>query len=131
LVITRIPEPGTTDYVRSQRLTALWFGWNVREYDSNEIGARFKRRHNNALPKYLEEMDEVFTELTRVLKPGRWCALVLGLTIHKKGLADELSRLLNRKGLATMPRIGGRSRVGHRSTPPPSKEEIMIARKDD
>jgi hypothetical protein len=132
LAVTRLPEPGVADYVRSQRLTCLWFGWNIEDYESKEIGARYRRRRRYALADYLDEMGEIFEEVARLIKSRRWCALILGSTICKDGLADELSRVLALRGLVIVSRLGGRTMGSRRTTDHQyPREEIIVAWKEN
>ena len=131
LAVTRLPEPGVADYVRSQRLTSFWFDWNIDYYESKEIGARYRHRRRDAVAEYLHGIDEIITETARLIKTRRWCALILGPTICKAGLADDLSRMLDLRGLVTVSRLGGRKRGSRRTSDHQyPREEIIVAWKD-
>lgn len=130
LVVTHLPGPGTVDYVRSHRLTSLWFGWPVDEYASAEIGARYKRRRATVVRDYYEGIDGIFAQVARVLKPGRWCAFILGSALHRARMTVELSEMLSRRDFEFVGRLGGRNRGGgltvHSDVP---REDIIVARR--
>jgi SAM-dependent methyltransferase len=132
LVITHLPELGAVDYVRSQRLTSLWFGWDVNEYASAEIGARYRHRRAAALTEYYRALDEIFTEIARVVKPRRWCALILSPAFHRKQMTIELSRIMSYRNFEIIARLGGRRGrgdiTGQHDTP---REEIIVAWRKD
>ena len=45
---------------------------------NEEIGARFKRWRLQTVGEYVNEMRECWSEIDRVLRPGAYCAVVLG-----------------------------------------------------
>lgn len=79
LIVTSPPYLGMNDYVRSMRLCNLFFP-NDLYLDSQlqEIGARWKRRKKNAYSEFTLDMQLVYGEMARVLKPGKYLCLVIG-----------------------------------------------------
>jgi hypothetical protein len=77
-IVTSPPYLGMIDYTRANRLSYMWFGWNFKRDMNGEIGARFRRSHRNAEVEYLAVMQATASELSRVLKRGRHCAIVIG-----------------------------------------------------
>lgn len=130
LVVTHLPAPGTVDYVRSHRLTSLWFGWSVDEYSSAEIGPRYKRRRATLMRDYYEDINAIFAEVARVLKPGHWCAFILGSALHRDRGTIELSEMLTRRDFEVVVRLGGRSRgVVSTAQCDIRSEDIIVARR--
>jgi SAM-dependent methyltransferase len=78
LIVTSPPYISVIDYVRAQRLLYVWMNWPFDSDRANEIGARYKRRRRDATEAYLRQMLDVWTELSRVLRPGGRLAVVLG-----------------------------------------------------
>jgi DNA modification methylase len=79
LIVTSPPYLGTHDYLKSMRLTNLFFPeLNYKIFLENEIGARFKRQRKNAFEEYLNDMFLAFKECYRVLKPGGFLGMTLG-----------------------------------------------------
>lgn len=78
LVVTSPPYLGVNDYVRAMRLTWLFFSEEVDEAIKAEIGARRKRQRPNAFEEYKADMEEVFGEIMRILRPNGHLALVVG-----------------------------------------------------
>jgi len=101
IVVTSPPYLGVNDYVRSMRLTGLFFPEEGAEVAiRNEIGARRKRQRKKAYDEYLLEMDLVLTEIARVLKPTGFCSLILGQgkgQVNKNNVVSELVNTLKSK----------------------------------
>lgn len=98
IIVTSPPYLGVNDYIRSIRLTSLFF--SVSELDNlinNEIGARRKRNRRNAFDEYISEMKLVFTELNRVLKTKKYLCLVIGQSsgkVIKENIIDIFLKIL-------------------------------------
>jgi hypothetical protein len=90
LVVTSPPYVGMIDYVHANRLIYTWMGWPLRTERDAEIGARFRRMRKSALEDYLCDMREVRDEIERVLKPGCYCAMVLGQSQRFPGTAEKV-----------------------------------------
>lgn len=78
LVVTSPPYLGMIDYALANRLTYLWFGWPLIEDRDSEIGARCRRNRINAAEEYFESIRASCAQIYRVLRPGRFCAIVIG-----------------------------------------------------
>ena len=98
LVITSPPYIGVIDYTRANRLLYLWMGWPFDEDRRQEIGARYKRGRMRFVEEYQCDINACWQEIHRVLKPGGYCALVIGESRRFKGtvnhLLDNLKRLM-------------------------------------
>jgi hypothetical protein len=90
LVVTSPPYVGMIDYVHANRLIYLWMGWPFKEERHAEIGARFRRNRKSAVDEYFSDMRDVRNEIIRVLKPGGFCALVLGESRRFPGAAHQV-----------------------------------------
>ncbi|HEY9245292.1 MAG TPA: DNA methyltransferase [Candidatus Methanoperedens sp.] len=101
MVVTSPPYLGVTDYVRSMRLSWLFFPENrMKEAMNDEIGARRKRNRKNAYEDYINDMDKSFYEISRVLKPSGFLSLIIGKGRNracKNDVIDELLKMLNIK----------------------------------
>lgn len=78
LVVTSPPYVGMIDYALANRLTYLWFGWPLTEDRDLEIGARCRRNRLNAEEEYFKSIRTSCEQIHRVLKPGGFCAIVIG-----------------------------------------------------
>jgi len=79
LVVTSPPYLGTHDYVKSTRLTNLFFPESgFGEFKKNEIGARYKRGRKTAYEEYINDMKKAFEECHRILIPKGFFGLTLG-----------------------------------------------------
>ena len=95
IVITSPPYLGVNDYVRSMKLTYMFFP-NDKEKQAigNEIGARRKRGRKFAYEEYIDDMRKVLYQITRVLKPGAYFCLVIGQGRGKVNKYDPIEALL-------------------------------------
>jgi hypothetical protein len=98
LVVTSPPYIGVIDYARANRLLYTWMGWSLPAERNEEIGARFKRRRSHYVNEYLIQMHDCWSEIHRTLRPGAYCALVLGESRRFPGTAQkalmEVSKLM-------------------------------------
>jgi hypothetical protein len=78
LVVTSPPYLGMIDYTLANRLTYLWFGWSLLEDKELEIGARYRRSRKNVVEEYLASMEISCKNISRVLRSGAYCAIVIG-----------------------------------------------------
>ncbi len=89
LVVTSPPYVGVIDYVRANRLLYLWKNWNLDAERQQETGARYKRGRKALRSDYLDEMRACWLEISRVLKPGGYCAVVIGESRSYPGTVVE------------------------------------------
>lgn len=128
LVVTSPPYFSMTDYVRSQRLTFLWFGWDLYGLKKVESGARYKRHRKAALEQYLSDMGRAFAQISRVLKAGGSCCVVIGESPSRQPYLDDIRDIMVDNSLKIDMRI--RRRVATQRTFAELKhEEIIVARK--
>jgi len=101
MVVTSPPYLGVNDYIKSLRLTWLFFpNDKLEEYLENEIGARRKRQRKFIYEEYVDDLDKSFSEISRVLKPNGFLCLVMGQgssRIYKRNVINELIELLQKK----------------------------------
>lgn len=101
MVITSPPYLGVNDYVRSMRLTWLFFlEKGTEEAMKNEIGARRKRHRRQAYEEYIKDMGKAFSEISRVLKSSGFLCLIMGQgrgRVYKGNVTEELLKILQNK----------------------------------
>lgn len=82
LVLTSPPYLCAQDYIKSMRLTNLFFPdiEGFEETSKLEIGPRSKRRckADIVVPQYYSDMNMVFSEIERVLVPEGYLCLIIG-----------------------------------------------------
>ena len=78
LIVTSPPYVGVIDYARASRLLYMWRNWDLDLERGQETGARYKRGRKSLQSDYLAEMRGCWQEISRVLKPGGYCAIVIG-----------------------------------------------------
>lgn len=102
IIVTSPPYLGVNDYVRSMRLTKLFFPEKgTQKAMKNEIGARWKRNRKYAYEEYTEDMARSFSEISRVLKSSGFLCLIIGQgrgkVCKRKNVVDELLDILQNK----------------------------------
>ncbi len=103
MVVTSPPYLGVNDYVRSMRLSWLFFPENrMKEAMNDEIGARRKRNRKYAYEEYINDMDKSFSEISRLLKPSGFLSLIIGQGRNRAckenvDVVGELLRILTNK----------------------------------
>ncbi|NVK56825.1 MAG: hypothetical protein HWE26_14565 [Alteromonadaceae bacterium] len=101
LIMTSPPYYGVADYVKSQRLSFLWFdivdlnhtllGFeNFSELRSQEKGSRSHRHRKNSWQQYIEFIHHVFLEAHRILKVNAHMALIVGESSSRAGTTDNI-----------------------------------------
>ena len=94
-VVTSPPYIGVNDYVRSMRLTWLFFpDQGAAPARANEIGARRDRTKPAAYERYMADMRRAFSEIARVLKPEGYFCLVIGQSRGKVSRGTAVDQLL-------------------------------------
>jgi len=132
LVVTSPPYLGMIDYTTASRLTYLWQGWDVAADRVLEVGARSRRNSPSEPEKYLKDIEVAANQITRVLKSGGLCAIVIGASRKFPGMALRVIEVFGRHmDLIWGPtgRIPTRRRVSDREGRGPS-EYICVLRKE-
>lgn len=117
LILTSPPYYGVADYVKSQRLTFLWFDKDelskyklgFRDFEnlrSIEAGARSNRHRTNSHSSYMAFMETFFEECSRVLRRDRAMGFVIGESPSRPGTIDELIALAQCSGFSLESRLG-------------------------
>lgn len=84
LIVTSPPYANATDYHLYHRFRMFWMGFDPRELGKIEIGSHLKHQRNNSgYEEYKLDMTQILRGMYRVLKPGKYAALVVGDSIFK------------------------------------------------
>lgn len=80
LIVTSPPYVNALDYYRVHMYNMLWLGMDYNEFKINEIGghSHFLANRFRLLAEYLGDMLRAMIEMNRVLKNGKYCAIVVG-----------------------------------------------------
>ncbi len=82
-VITSPPYSIALDYVENDKHSLSVLGHDVDEIRDDFIGVRGKGK--NKIELYNSDMEKAYLEIDRVLKPGKYCAIVIGnATVNKQ-----------------------------------------------
>lgn len=117
LIMTSPPYYGVADYVKSQRLSYLWFDQDqlakqrlgFRDFESlraRESGARSNRHRADSHARYMSFVERFLQQSKRVLKGGCSLVLVVGESSSRVGTVDELISLATAIGFAQRARLG-------------------------
>jgi len=94
LVVTSPPYPNSYDYHLYQRFRLFWLGEGPKVLRDLEIGSHLKNQSDaNPIRTYLNDMEVVLNNLSRVLRQGGLVAMVVGSGVHKGELFDTASHL--------------------------------------
>jgi DNA modification methylase len=90
LIVTSPPYIGMIDYAHANRLLYAWMNWTLKDEREREIGARYRRNRKSIASEYRSQMRECWFEMARVMKPGAFCAIVIGESKKFPGSAEEV-----------------------------------------
>lgn len=136
-IITSPPYYGVADYVKSQRLTYLWFDKDeladeklgFRDFKllrSTEMGARANRYKTNSHSEYINFMDIFFRESYRLMKPNGIVSLVIGESPSREGTIECLIELAIKNCFQLETRVGRSIRTNRRRLMARVKDEEIL-----
>jgi tRNA G10 N-methylase Trm11 len=76
-IITSPPYSFAIDYVENDRPQLEYLGYNTSKLKDEMIGLKGKTRKEK-LSNYFEDMDRVLSEMSRVLKTGKYAVIIIG-----------------------------------------------------
>ena len=83
LIVTSPPYGNANDYHLYHRFRLLWLGFDPKLLASVEIGSHLKhQREGSGFASYLADMESALNTIRRLLRPGRYAALVIGSSIY-------------------------------------------------
>ncbi|EPJ3658191.1 MULTISPECIES: DNA methyltransferase [Acinetobacter] len=89
LIVTSPPYANATDYHLYHRFRMFWMGFDPRELGKIEIGSHLKHQRNDSgYEEYKLDMTQILKGMYRVLKPGKYAALVVGDSIFKNEIFE-------------------------------------------
>lgn len=97
LVVTSPPYGNATDYHLYHRFRLLWLGYDPIALGRIEIGSHLKhQREESSFESYFDDLVQATANIERVLKPGRYAAMVIGDSIYA-GATYQTASLLAAK----------------------------------
>ena len=110
-IITSPPYNGVADYIKSQRLTYLWFdiepligdklGFrDFKNLRTTEMGSRANRYKTTSHTLYIEFMNKFLLESFRVIKPGGRMCLVIGESPSRTSTIDIIIEIAIQHGFS-------------------------------
>lgn len=100
-VITSPPYSFAIDYVENDAPQLTYLGYNIEELRTKMIGLK-GRRKNEKLATYFSDMGRVCSEISRVLKKGKYFVLIIGSNTNQTGgirLEDKMIQSCEKSGL--------------------------------
>jgi hypothetical protein len=76
LLISHPPYIGAVPYAEFLRLSLSWLGFDPKEMDMQFVGGN--RHGKDVVQRFLEDMKLTFAEMFRVLRPARYCCVIIG-----------------------------------------------------
>ncbi len=84
LIVTSPPYGNATDYHLYHRFRLLWLGFDPVALSRVEIGSHLKhQREKSGFDSYFADLRDAVTTMARVLRPGRYAALILGDSVYE------------------------------------------------
>jgi len=106
LIVTSPPYANVTDYHLYHRFRLLWLGHDPRLLAKIEIGSHLRhQKEATGFENYLSEMKACMATMHRVLKSGRYAAMIIGDAIYDKVLyqgAESLRNIADGLGFETL-----------------------------
>jgi DNA modification methylase len=94
LVVTSPPYGNATDYHLYHRFRLLWLGHDPIALGKIEIGSHLKhQRESSGFSSYFDDMRRALVGISRVLKNGRYAALVIGDSVYDGKLYSTANML--------------------------------------
>ena len=94
LVVTSPPYGNATDYHLYHRFRLLWLGFDPKRLGQIEIGSHLKhQREASGFASYYQDLVASVSKIAKVLRPGRFAALVIGDSVYQ-GKLFETAQLL-------------------------------------
>lgn len=101
LILTSPPYYGVADYIKSQRLSYLWFdhseidalGYKFDDFNELrqiETGSRSHRHRKNSFDLYMDYMRTFFIEAHRVIQENGNLALIIGESNSRQSTTEEI-----------------------------------------
>jgi len=142
-IVTSPPYYGVADYVKSQRLSYLWFDRDelaehmlgFRDFErlrATETGARSNRSRATSHSSYIDFMRTFFTQSNRLLRPERHIALVVGESKARTSTTDFLVQIAEESGFDLVSRSERDIKLSRRRLMAKvSNEDVLIFKKNN
>lgn len=142
-IVTSPPYYGVADYVKSQRLSYLWFDRDelsehmlgFRDFErlrATETGARSNRSRATSHSSYIDFMQRFFAQSNRVLRSGRYMALVVGESKARTSTTNFLIQMALDSGFELVSRLERDIKLSRRRLMAKvSNEDVLVFRKNN
>lgn len=128
-VVTSPPYFGVADYIKAQRLSMEWMSLEIEPLRRQEIGARSKRHRKDGEHYYIAELQSVFEQTYRVMKPGGIATVIFGQSPKRVDVHGRFVTALKDIGFSL--ELEKRRQIPHtrRQMPSLADETVLLFRK--
>jgi DNA modification methylase len=126
LVVTSPPYYGVSDYMKAQRLSMEWFGYEIEPLRLREIGARSKRHRISAYEEYIVQLEAAFKGARRCLRPGGHCVVVIGESSTRESVLEGVKKALKSCGFDLELDLNRRVPSQRRQAPSIKGEHVFV-----
>ena len=96
LIVTSPPYGNSMDYHLYHRFRLLWLGYDPVSFGNQEIGSHLKhQRESNGFDNYFNDLVQSINIMHRILKNGRYAAIVIGDSIYKGNTYKTSKYIIN------------------------------------
>ena len=129
LIVTSPPYMGVCDYIKAQRLSMEWFGYEIERFRKEEIGARSKRHRKASYDEYIDEMYLSIKHMSRVIKRYKYLTLVMGESKVRKSIFPRVLEILRDVGFHIEMNQKRAVSIQRRQNPSILQENVIVAKK--
>jgi DNA modification methylase len=123
LVVTSPPYGNANDYHLYHRFRLLWLGFDPIALSKIEIGSHLRhQKEKSGFSEYLAEMQPCVRTMFRLLKPGRYAALIIGDSIYNGRRYDAVDSFSSLGEACGFEAVGSKKRAIH-----PTKRSFIAA----
>ena len=136
-VVTSPPYGNAYDYHLYNRFRLFWLGYDPVSFGKMEIGSHLRhQKEKTGIESYSDELNQTLFEVNRMLKPGRYSAIIIGDAIYNSKIFSGVKVIKSCADRVGMEIVGVIDRPIHQTKRSISKagrraefESIVILRK--
>lgn len=136
LIVTSPPYGNAMDYHLYHRFRLFWVGSDPRSLAAVEVGSHLRhQREGNGFQVFRSEIGQCLSQMSRVLRAGRYAAIVIGDSVYEGHLHDgakmvvELGKSQGFEHVCTLGRAIHRTKRSFAHGRRATTEDIVVLRK--
>ncbi len=116
LVVTSPPYGNAYDYHLYNRFRLFWLGYDPVSFGKIEIGSHLRhQREKTGIESYSDELNQTLSEVNRLLKPGRYSAIIIGDAMYNSKIFSGVKVVENCADKVGMEIVGVIDRPIHKT----------------